>query len=360
MMRIERVPIVEDGTVNGCVIHRHVVGKGGAHTLSMSSAGRAHAKHASLPVGKGLAGQDVFGHTSRSIYTADGHGENGQEAALASVAIVPRLEECVTPLALLTSPQSVVRQLRDVMSDHVVDFARSGATFTQMIWTSYRGRRWAVTVNVGDSEALLVYTDRVLVCSLEHTWENLDCYRRYLRHSKIHKPVCYNRWNASDYSLQDPDGGYRPILLYNVSGHRADVHAGNAAWISSLWHRKQRESLRFGTQSVRIPTSPHENWGSCVLVGGRARGQVMSTFGDIQERRQTGVPHDMIHVYIHEIPSGKSVIGVVQSDGIANRRTLESCGLHALSSASAEDYLASIETPRDDMSVAMCRSFPKR
>ena len=359
MIRIERVPVVEDGSVNGCVIHQHVIGKDGTHTLSMSSAGRAHSKHASLPSGKGLAGQDVFGHTSRSIYTADGHGEDGQEAALATVALVPLLENCVTPLELLRSPSAVVRHIKDIACNHLVDFARSGATFTQMIWTSYRGRRWAVTVNVGDSEALLVYSDKVLVCSIEHTWENLDCYRRYLRHSKIHKPVCYNRWNASDYSLQDPDGGYRPILLYNVSGQRADVHTGNAAWISSLWRRKNRESLRFGTQSVRIPTYPHENWGSCVLVGGRARDQVMSTFGDMEERRQTGVPRNMIHVYIHEIPANKSVVGVVQSDGIANQRTLESCGLHALSCMNAEDYLASIKTQRDDMSVAMCRSLPK-
>ena len=358
-MQVERVPVVEDGSVNGCVLHRHVIGKSGTHAFCMSSAGLAHAKHSSLPVGKGLAGQDVFGHTSRSIYTADGHGEEGQEAALSTVALVPLLEECVTPMGLLKSPQGVIRQIREIACSHCVDFARSGATFTQMIWTSYQGRRWAVTINVGDSEALLVYPDKVLVCSIEHTWENLDCYRRYLRHSKIRKPVCYNRWNASDYSLQDPNGGYRPILLYNVNGQHADVHVENAEWISSLWQRKNRESLRFGTQSVRIPPYSHENWGSCVLVGGRARGQVMSTFGDVDERRQTGVPRDMVHVYIHEIPADKSVVGIVQSDGVANQRTLESCGLYALSSKNAQDYLASVENARDDMSVAMCRSLSK-
>lgn len=361
-MRIERVPIFEDGSVNGGVVHQQLarVRQQSEYTLRTSSSGLAHAKHRGLPSGPGLAGQDVYGHTDRSIYVADGHGEDGQAAALATVSLVGTLEAAVDGRRLLTAPRQVVRELRTLAVAHLCNMRheRAGATFVQMIWASYRGRRWAVTVNAGDSEALLVYADRVLVCSLEHTWENRRVYQRYLCHGTLKqpKPVCYNRWNASSYRVRDPHGGHRPVLLYDVRGRKATVTPDNAAWVSSLWRRKNRASIRYGTQSVRIPPNPHENWGSCVLVGGRARGQVMSTFGDCEERRQTGAPTDMIHVYIHEIPPGETVVGVVQSDGVANQRTLGACGLHAWSARDAASYVQSVDAPRDDMSAALAIS----
>lgn len=84
----------------------------------------------------------------------------------------------------------------------------------------------------------------------------------------------------------------------------------------------------------------------------------MATFGDSVERQQTGVPFDMVHVYIHEIEPAKTVVCIVQTDGVANKRTLGDCGRHAWSARSAAHYLQGIPTPRDDMSVAMLVSEP--
>ena len=84
----------------------------------------------------------------------------------------------------------------------------------------------------------------------------------------------------------------------------------------------------------------------------------MATFGDCEERAQTDVPMNMCHVYIHEIPVGETVIGIVQSDGVANMRTLEACGRSAWSSPNAEHYLKGIQGARDDMSAAMAIYSP--
>ena len=95
----------------------------------------------------------------------------------------------------------------------------SGATFTQMTLIESEGRRWAITVNVGDSEALLVYKNRVHVCSQAHAWDNQVMYQRYIRSPRIHKPVCYNRWNASDYRLKGPGRYVQPIMMYEVENN---------------------------------------------------------------------------------------------------------------------------------------------
>ena len=79
----------------------------------------------------------------------------------------------------------------------------------------------------------------------------------------------------------------------------------------------------------------------------------MATFGDVNERRQTGVPLDMIHVYVHEIPFHEDVIAITQSDGVSNARTLEECAYKAWRSKSAADYLSGIDAPKDDMSCCM-------
>lgn len=355
-MRVEYAPIVEDGSLNGLVCHQTIsaVPESLQWSISTSSAGRGHPKHGG-DVCSGAAGQDVYGHTSSSIYVADGHGKDGLAAARDAATVVPVLEQMVRPIDLLLRPEKLADRLRSALVDHMQRSTHmtSGATFVQMILVAFKGRRWAVTINIGDSEALLVYQNKVHVCSSAHVWDDRTMYQRYVTHSRIRKPVCYNRWNASDYHLRDPDGGHRPMMLYDVCDGRVTVNKANAEWVSDLWRRRNRPQIRFGTQSVRMHAEPHENWGSCVLVGGRARGQVMATYGDVMEREQTGVPFELVHVYVHEVPAAKDVIAVVQSDGVSNSRTLEICGKLVRYQRDANKYVQSIEAPRDDLSVGM-------
>tara|TARA_B110000008_G_C16978802_1_gene567403 strand:+ start:874 stop:1962 length:1089 start_codon:yes stop_codon:yes gene_type:complete len=357
-MFVDSVKVIENGSLNGRVCHESLsfVSDIRPYTLSMSSAGRGHEKHGG-DKGPGAAGQDVYGHTRTSIFVSDGHGKDGLEVARESCGIVSRLESVVSVELLQSSPDRLAEQLRICVVEHMHRVASpvSGATFTQMMLIESNGRRWAITVNVGDSEALLVYRNRVHVCSVPHAWDNLTMYQRYIQHSRINKPVCYNRWNASDYRLRGPLGTYRPIMMYEVRDNRARVHKENAEWISKLWERRSNGKLRYGTQSVRIPDCPHENWGSCVVIGGRARGQVMAGFGDVIERQQTGVPLGLVHVYIHEIPCSENVVAVVQSDGVSNSLTLGECGRRAWTCRSAEEYLSGAKSPRDDISVGIAR-----
>jgi serine/threonine protein phosphatase PrpC len=355
-MFIEYVPVVEDGSLNGHVIHQSIFSQPlpTQYSVVMSAAGIGHPKHGG-DVGPGMAGQDVYGHTAQSIYVADGHGPEGLDAALETSGVVSQIEEVISPRDLLLNPERTAEKIRSKVVRHMQDcmFETAGSTFTQMTIVESKARRWAVTVNVGDSEALLVYKNKVVVCSVPHVWDSQAMYQRYLNHSTRRKPVCYNRWNASKYSMRDPQGGHRPIMMYSVENNRAVVHRENATWMSKLWQRRNRPNLRYGTQSVRIPAEPHENWGSAVMVGGQARGQVMATFGDANERRQTGVPLDMIHVYVHEIPFAEDVIAIAQSDGVSNARTLEECAYKAWRSKTADDYLSGIHAPKDDMSCCM-------
>ena len=362
-MWVEQVPVVEDGTLNGVVCHQTVVTapKNCDYDISTCSYGIGHPKHGSHS-DVGAAGQDVYGHTSNSIYVADGHGKDGLNAAEQAIRVVPILEQAIDPNELLKRPEMQAVRLRAIMVDHlqVAEFDTSGATFTQMTLVASKGRRWVITVNIGDSEALLVYRNRVCVCSSAHVWDNRDMYQRYVNHSKIVKPVCYNRWNASDYTLRDPNGEHRPMMLYQVERGVVTVNEQNVKWVSELWQRRQRPEIRFGTQSIRRHAGRHENWGSCVMVGGRARGQVMATYGDLAERHQAGVPFEMVHVYIHEVPEGEDVVAVVQSDGVANSRTLIECGQMAWCERDVETYLKTISDPRDDLSVGMAYfSFAK-
>lgn len=362
-MWVEHVPVVENGSLNGYVCHQSITKApiGREWHISTSSAGRGHPKHGG-DVCPGAAGQDVYGHTSKSIFVADGHGKDGLVAAREAVRVVPVLERIVRP-DFLSRPEKLASRLRAALVDHMQQSSHltSGATFVQMILVASRGRRWVVTVNIGDSEALLVYRDKVHVCSSAHVWDNRDMYQRYANHSRILKPVCYNRWNASDYQLRDPNGRHRPMMLYDVVDGRVRINETNANWISNLWRRRNRPQLQFGSQSIRMHAEPHENWGSCVLVGGRARGQVMATYGDLTEREHTGVPFEMVHVYVHEVPAGEDVVAVVQSDGISNKRTLESCGRLAWCQRNVAQYVGSISEPRDDLSAGMAYfSIPER
>lgn len=355
-MWVETVPVVEDGSLNGLVVHQTVSAapRPRVYRVITSSAGIGHPKHGG-DVAVGAAGQDVYGHTEKSIFVADGHGKDGLAAARAASEVVPALEDLVCPSQLLMNPNGQADMLRQCLVNHMQKsrFLVSGATFTQMILVSEGGRRWVITINIGDSEALLVYQNKVHVCSLVHAWDSRAMYQRYVSHSRIRKPVCYNRWNASDYQLRDPNGDHRPLAMYDVRRGRVSINATNAAWVSDLWQRRNRPKIRFGTQSVRLHAEPHENWGSCVLVGGRARGQVMAMYGDLTEREQTGVPFDMVHVYVHEVPEGEDVVAVVQSDGVSNSQTLERCGPLAWCQRNVKTYLERVETPRDDVSVGM-------
>ena len=350
-MFVDKVRVSENNTVNGRVYHSILVNPGYTNTrfvAECSSTGRGHEKHQNKIKmhGKyGVAGEDVFGHGDHSIYVSDGHGRNGLSAAL--TAIEMRHELTPTPWKIMANIKSAENELRQhvVRQLNAAHFEYSGATFAHMSFVKYKSRRWAVTVNVGDSEALLVYSNRIHVCSVAHNWDNLTLYRRYVSAVSAPRAVCYNRWNASKYKLRDKSGRFRPIL--------------NASWVSKLYLRKRNPKIKNGTQGVRA-SAAYENWGSCVLLYGRARGQNMASFGDNYERRHTRVPLDMVHVYIHEIPSKETVIGLVQSDGVSNALTLRECGRRAWAVQNARDYISDIKNPKDDMSVAMYVSRPKR
>lgn len=356
---------MEDGSPNGRVQHSVLssdIDRDYSHSLKTSSTGIGHEKHSTAVTSHGsygVAGQDVYGHDHDSIFVADGHGSNGLQAALTAI----EMRHVVSQY----SAQDILKGVRVVecnIRNSVVsllegaDFPRSGSTFVQMRLVSSGSRRFMVTVNIGDSEALLVYRERVHQTSVAHSWDDLSVYRRYVMNCARPKNVCYNRWNASRHQLLDPDGEYRPMMIYDINGKRVGINVRNLDWITSLYQRAHKPRFRYGTQGVRIPSNSHENWGSSVLLHGTARGQNMATYGDTISREHAAVPINMVHVYIHEIPPKETVVAIVQSDGVSNRRTLIECGYVAWSSVSATDYIQNIAGVRDDMSVGMLVSSP--
>jgi len=359
--------VLEDGSVNGRVLHslitRPVSGEDSArYSLKTSSAGMGHEKHDHGVRQRGeygVAGEDVYGHDGDSIFVADGHGMRGLEASTAAIEM-RRVLSSVNVRQIVRDVSAVEVYIRESMVNllHEANFEYSGSTFVHMRMLVSGGRRFVLTTNVGDSEALLIYRDRVHVCSVAHSWDDLRVYNRYVKNCAHPKNVCYNRWNASRHRLLDPDGGYRPMMLYDVQNNRAVVNRRNLEWLSGLYKRANKPSIRHGTQGVRIPSDFHENWGSSVMLYGTARGQNMATFGDVVSRAHTKVPMDMVHVYVHEVPANAVVVGIVQSDGISNRRTLMECGYIGFTAGSSAAYLSSVSCPRDDMSVAMFVSEP--
>lgn len=359
------VPIVEDGSLNGNVQHMLVYSTPPLtnYTYHSSSFGRGHSKHQQDITCKGsygVAGEDVYGNRNKTIFVADGHGQNGLQAAITAAALekhiyIPSLTQ------IRFNPKQAEKNIRESVVQYLGEsqFEYSGSTFAFMRLLEHKGRRIVITVNIGDSEALLIYKNNIHRTSCAHSWDDFTVYKRYCNSVSHPKNVCYNRWNASKHRLRDMNGEYRPMMLYEHDGIRPHIHRENAEWISELYVRKNDIRFKHGTQSVRVPNGSHENWGSSVLLYGRARGQNMATFGDTHERSQTGVPLDMVHVYIHEIPPNERVVALVQSDGVSNARTLLDCGLCALSCKNAEDYMKSIQDPRDDMSVSMFWSEPR-
>lgn len=363
-MQVSSVCIVDDGTINGHVAHimsRSPTTAQGHH-LEFQSAGKCHKKHGHLPqIPFFTAGQDTYAHTSKSIAVSDGHGLRGHHVARALLrgpgSILQTLDTRAggfeQRLANNESPWSVASDIRKVVCAHIasVNEADSGATLTAMLLLSSGSRRWVVTINVGDSEALLVYNDTVHVCSDIHNWDNAGLYKRYARHVQTNgfKPsvVCYNRWNdrTHKYKLRDTNRQYQPIMLYEGD----EVSTENARHVSSLFQNKRK--LRHGTQSVRKNFARHENWGSCVMFGGKARGQSMATFGDRRQRDITHVPIELCHVYIRELQPDTDVTAIVQTDGVSNGMTLEECGRNALLSAAG--YLEHVSKVNDDMCVCM-------
>ena len=352
----DTVEVYEDGTSNGHVLHRMLLKSSPSeHVLTMCAEGAGHTKHAdsyrllSVPPGFQVAGQDVYGHTEKSIVVCDGHGPNGIDMAIQAVSIAADVEETVYgPIA---NPRYLEEQVRDVVRTRLIEApdTRSGATYVQMLFHAYQHRRWVITINVGDSEALLVDSKTVLQCSVAHNWDNYDVYRRYVSVVSTPRNVCYNRWNASSkYRTSGPEGLYEPIMLYDAL-YRPDM--ATAAFVQQ---KMARRNYPYGTQSIRMPTYAYENWGSCVCVDNKALGQLMACYGDKDEREKTGVPYDMVHVYIHELTADDDVYAIVQSDGVSNSMTLQQCGFRA----SATKYLP--EKSKDDMSVVRAHWRPKR
>jgi len=364
-MLVRHASVLEDGTINGNVRHSLLLNPPTINIKfhnSVSSYGIGHAKHQNSIKKKssyGVAGQDVYTHSDDSICVSDGHGKNGLYAAVAAM----ELRHTLSPTAsqIILDSKSAERNIRKAVINNLsrADFEYSGSTFACMKFVTRGSRRWAITVNIGDSEALLVYSNRIVVCSVAHNWDNFTLYKRYANIVKHPRNVCYNRWNASKYRLLDKSGKYRPVMMYETTKDGVKVNEENMKWVSELYMRENKPKLKHGTQSIRTNCAPHENWGSCVMLYGRARGQNMATFGDNYERRHSRVPMDMVHVYIHEIPYNEAVIGIVQSDGVSNMRTLLDCGKKALSSADARSYISDIRHSRDDMSAAMYISKPK-
>ena len=359
------VAIVEDGSLNGNVQHMllYTTPPSVNYTFRSSSFGKGHPKH-QLDITQsgsyGVAGEDVYGHRNKSIFVADGHGKHGLQAAISAVALeqhiyMPSLTK------IISNPKQAEKDIRDSVVQYISDsqFEYSGSTFAFMNLLEDNGRRVVVTVNIGDSEALLIYKNNIHRTSCAHSWDDFTVYKRYCNSVLRPKNVCYNRWNASRHMMRDMNGEHRPLMLYQHTENGPRIHQENAKWISELYVRKKDIGLEHGTQSVRVPNEPYENWGSSVLLYGRARGQNMATIGDTTERSQTEVPIHMVHVYIHEIPPDEHVVALVQSDGVSNSRTLSDCGLCALSCKNAQDYIKSIKNQRDDMSVSMFWSEPR-
>ncbi len=353
----DTVEVCDDGTSNGHVMHRMLLKSRPAdHALTLQVQGVGHPKHAdsyrllSVPDGFHVAGQDVYGHTNQSIVVCDGHGPNGIDMAIQAVSIASVVEESVR--GPIVNPYVVEAGLRDVVRTSLISApdTHSGATYVQMLFHQWEHRRWVITVNVGDSEALLIDSKTVLQCSVAHNWDNYDVYRRYVTNcTGTPQNVCYNRWNASSkYKTSGPDGLYEPIMVYDAL-YRPDQQT--AAFVQQKMARK---NYPYGTQSVRMPTHVYENWGSCVCVNNRALGQLVSCYGDQDERQLTGVPYDMVHIYIHELSADEDVYAVVQSDGVSNSMTLQQCGLRA----GGREYLP--DTSKDDMSVVRAHWSPSR
>ena len=353
--------VSEDGSANGNVHHRMLLscGPARAYSRNIDAYGICHEKHAesyrllSLSAGFAVAGQDVYGATAKSIVVADGHGPNGADMAIQAVEMARALDEY--EIGCITEPRRVETSLRDIVKAYLVRApeTRSGATYVQMMFHQWKHRRWVITVNVGDSEALLVDSNSVTQCSMAHNWDDKDVYKRYIRTcSTTPQQVCYNRWNAGRHSMTGPDGSKTPIMMYDPSGRPLQE---NAEFISAKMARRNYPN---GTQSIRVPTYAYENWGSCVCVDGKALGQLVACYGDKSERLKTGASYDMIHVYIHELTPEQDVIAIVQSDGVSNHKTLQECGLHA--SWSCERYVKHIQRPRDDMCMVKCRWSPKK
>lgn len=352
--------ITEDGTANGHVHHRMLVSSGRSreYKRDVDAAGVSHAKHADayrvlpVPDGFAVAGQDVYGATAKSIVVADGHGPNGTDMALRAVSMAFSVDECA--LGCIVHPRRAEAELREIVKAHLVNApdTRSGATYVQMMFHQWRHKRWVITINVGDSEALLVDSASVLQCSVAHNWDACDVYQRYrMTCTGTPQPVCYNRWNAGKYTMTGPNGSRAPIMLYDVHGQpRWD----NAEFVAT---KLARRGWPFGTQSIRMPTYAYENWGSCVCVNNKALGQLVACYGDQLERQKTGTSYGMIHVYIHELASHEDVVAIVQSDGVANFKTLQECGRHAF--WPAQSYVRSIENSKDDMSAVFSRWSPK-
>jgi serine/threonine protein phosphatase PrpC len=352
-MFIDSVCVQDNGTINGRVCHSILAGKpyksSGQHIIKTLSGGKGHSKWQTRSVSVGLTGQDVFGNTPQSIFVSDGHGAHGWEVASDLKGLIFDIERN----ASMEEPVRVEKRIRSVVCDYVEGFRDnsfwqdSGATYTSMTMVESNGRRWVITVNIGDSEAFIAYKDRIHVCSLAHNWDNLSLYRRYCSLVSNPKPVCYNRWNASRFRLEGPSGCRRPILMYSMQNAKPQINKENAVWVS--------ESMgTHGTQSIRISAHLHENWGSSVLVNGRARGQNMATAGDFHQRTATQVPMNMVHVYIHEIPLTETVACCVQSDGISDRMTLRDCAKRVWSGK--DEYLRGIKNIRDDISVGIMYS----
>jgi len=357
-----------DGSINGNTIHQSLRDDPGPlHTYrtTTSSAGTVGPKHQNEPDAPqgpyNVAGQDVFGHSPSSIFLADGHGKNGQMAALNAIEmhkLVP-----VSPEMLQRTPlKKIEHHIREKLVTKMLeaDFPYSGSTFTSMAIVYGARKRWIITVNIGDSEAHIVYKDRMHTCSLSHTWDDLVLYNRYVKLVDRPRNVCYNRWNASKHQVLGPDSSYRPVMLYDIDHEKrsASVNPVGVEWVSNLWKRFNKPSIKNGTQSVRVFPKKHQNWGSSVIINGRARGQNMAYYGDCIERELTKVPIDMIHVYIHEIEAKENIIGIIQSDGVANKRSIEECWRVTRSTRDASKYLEGIENATDDMSACMIVSEP--
>jgi len=238
---------------------------------------------------------------STIVLTLDGHGAGGElYAVIAGEYIAEKLENNWSSIVEYSSKgfeesggrAFAVKLFADADQHCHEELASQYSGGTTATVCMIINRQHCVTLNVGDTPAMLIQEDGSFeMLTASHSADSEEEYTRYCAHcSKLGvKPASfvYSRFNCDGGPrLPGPDGNFRPIPIFALENERPVPIEANCEYVASLGYHGGIQTVRkhvvtddTGKAIGTVREKRHCNWGSTV-GGGPQNTRTLGDFGE--------------------------------------------------------------------------------
>ena len=340
-----------------------------------------------------LYGQDYVGiidldDTTKILHVSDGHGNKGHQIAERSANLLIRNFQSDWIKLKNYLIENQIKEFEELINQNYMKINNifinelSGTTSTFVIITIINNKSFIITINLGDSPAIIINSNTGKViqtywnCSWddEHEYQNIInyCYKKNITPPK----VIAGRFNTkSGKKLNNTFIQDSPFIIYDREPIINEFHV--KALILESWNhnkiggfqsiRKMTKQMYFHEEKKWVDILPidgyeHKNYGATPLINDEGLCQTTRSFGDaLQKKYVLQNPN----IYIHELSENDECYVIVMSDGLSDKiyyyQLSEKClkyhnlDVKEIVENIIKEVYESVGHIKDDVSIALCR-----